>query len=436
MPTVSYFLGTNLGTVGMPKSIGKKHGRDLLTDLHVKAFKGPGRLNDGAGLSLSVTRMGFARWIYRYTYGGKPAELMLGSWPATSLKQARLRRNAARDLLQNGQDPRSALSAKARKRQQAVAAGVPTFGEYVETHLQHLQPTLKDKKARQPWELALRVYAKPLHDRRLNDITALDVASVLRPLWTTKKETARRLRWRLESVLAAAIVTGYREKDQQGNPITQRNPAAWADNLAELPGFKAKDRASKMAPKHHSAMPYGDVPAFIARLKSMENMSARALELAILTSARTSEVIGMRWDEIDQQAALWTLPASRMKAGREHVVPLTAEALAAIAAIPKMNASPFVFSGVDAGTHMSNMALLMLLRRMEVPFTAHGFRSSFRTWAAECTQFPREIAELALAHTVGSEVERAYSRSTLLEKRRALAMEWARYLYAASKQRV
>ena len=407
----------------MAKKVGVKHGVNLLTDAAVRAFKGPGRLNDGAGLSLVVTRDGFRRWIYRFTFGGKQRDLFLGS--TLTLKAARVQRDKAKAVLASGYNPADTLSAKARKMQQAVAAGVPTFGTFADTYLTDLSPTLKDAKARQPWELALKVYAKPLHDQRLNTITSTDVAAVLRPIWQTKKETARRLRWRLEAVFSAAAVAGYREKDATGQVITVRNPAAWKGNLDQLPGFKAK--AGATAETHHAAMDYRAVPAFMAQLRGMEGLAAKALELAILTAARTGEAIGCRWNELDLEAGLWTIPAARMKAGRAHEVPLSKPALDLLKAMPHYEASPYVFPGTNSTKHLSNMALLMLLRRAGLKVTAHGFRSSFRTWAAECTTFPREIAEMALAHRVGTDVERAYNRTTLIERRRALADAWAAY---------
>lgn len=418
----------------MAKPVGVKHGTNLLSAMQVQAFKGPGRLNDGAGLSLSVTANGYRRWIYRYSFGGSQRDLFLGSATKLALKQARALRDKARSQLVDGLDPAESMSARARKKQEAIAAGIPSFGDFIEDHLTDLEPTFKNAKARKPWELALKVYAKPLHGQRMNAITTTEVAKVLRPIWHSKKETARRLRWRLESVFASAIVAGYRDKDARGQIIQQRNPAAWKDNLEQLPGFKGKPQEE--ATRHHASMPYQDVPAFLGQLRGMEGLSAKALELAILTASRTGEVIGARWDEIDLEARTWTLPASRMKARRSHVVPLTKPALRLLKELPRMEASAFVFPGVTAKKHMSNMALLMLLRRMEIEFTAHGFRSSFRTWASECTQFPREIAEMALAHQVGSDVERAYNRTTLLEKRRALADAWAAYCEPASGSKV
>jgi integrase len=409
----------------MAKPAGVKHKTNALTDTQVKAFRKPGRLNDGAGLSLSVTANGYRRWIFRYSYGGSQRDLFLGSASKLALKQARSLRDKAKGLLADGFDPSEILTARARKKQEAIAAGVPTFGDFVDGHLTDLSPTFKNDKARQPWELALRVYARPLHAQRINAITATDVAKVLRPIWHSKLETARRLRWRLESVFAAAIVAGYRDKDGRGELIQQRNPAAWKDNLEQLPGFKG--RPHERTAKHHSSMPYQEVPAFLSQLRAMEGLSPRALELAILTACRTGETIGARWDEIDLAARTWAIPASRMKGHRAHVVPLSKSAARLLKELPRMEASPFVFPGLTAGKHLSNMVLLMLLRRMKCSYTAHGFRSSFRTWASECTQFPREIAELALAHQVGSDVERAYNRTTLLEKRRALADAWAAY---------
>jgi integrase len=417
----------------MAKRVGERHKTNALTDVQVRAFKKPGRLNDGAGLSLSVTANGYRRWMFRYSYGGVQRDLFLGSAAKLVLKQARNMRDKARSILADGLDPAESLSATARKKQEAVAAGIPTFGEFAAEHLRDLSPTFSNNKARQPWELALKVYAAPLHSQRINTITTTDLANLLRPFWHSKRETARRLRWRLEAVFASAIVAGYRDKDGRGQLIQQRNPAAWKDNLEQLPGFKNTVQRAEV--KHHAAMPYQHVPGFLGRLRGMDGQSARALELAILTACRTGEIIGARWEEIDLEQSLWTIPAARMKARRNHIVPLSRPALRLLKNLPRLNASPFVFPGPTEQKHMSNMALLMLLRRMDCKFTAHGFRSSFRTWASECTQFPKEIAEMALAHQVGSEAERAYNRTTLVEKRRALAETWSNYceLDAAGK---
>ena len=233
----------------MVKQAGVKHGANLLSAVEVKSFTRKGRLNDGAGLSLSVDGRGYRRWIFRYTFDDKARELFLGTDKRLTLAQARTQRDKARAQIADGMDPADALSATSRKRRQAVSGGVPTFESFVESYLRDLEPSFKNPKAKQPWLLALNVYAKPLHGLRLNAVTTSDVASVLRPVWQAKPETARRLRWRLEAVFASGVVSGFRNKDPRGQIIQQRNPAAWVDDLEQLPGFK--NASTKRAEGHH-----------------------------------------------------------------------------------------------------------------------------------------------------------------------------------------
>ena len=395
-----------------------------LTEFAVKSFKGPGRLADGDGLYLVINLNGSRRWIFRFSFGGKQQELAIGPQAKLTLAEARQRAARARQKLLDGQDPAESLSARGRRQNETAKAGVPTFGELSRSYIEEtLAPTFKNPKARKPWELSLNVYAADLHALRINAIKTSDIASVLRPIWHTKPETARRTRWRIEAIFAAGIVSGYRDKDPKGEIIVQRNPAAWKDNLDRL---LKSGRAHKQA-THHPAMPYADVPAFLAELRQREAPAARALEMLILTATRTSETLGARWSEFDLDKGIWTLPADRMKAGREHVVPLAGRVVEIIKALPQYAASPFLFPGLrPAEQPLSNMACLMLLRRMDRSnVTSHGFRSSFRDWAGEATNAPSDIAELCLAHQVGSATQRAYARSDLLEKRKALMQQWA-----------
>jgi integrase len=254
----------------------------------------------------------------------------------------------------------------------------------------------------------------PLRAKPVDTIATDDVLAVLKPIWTTKAETASRVRGRIEKVLDAAKAKGFREGE---------NPARWRGHLDHL-----LPRPSKLARGHHAAMPYEGVAAFIAELRKREATSAMALELCILTAARSGEILGMRWAEIDLDKKIWTVPAGRMKAGREHRVPLSPRAVAIVRQLEKLKAGDFVFAGQARNKPLSNMAMEMVLRRMKIEdATVHGFRSSFRDWAGNVSSFPREITETALAHVIGDKAEQAYRRSDALEKRGKLMVAWASY---------
>jgi integrase len=263
--------------------------------------------------------------------------------------------------------------------------------------------------------MTLTTYAAPLRSMRLDDIATADVLAVLQPLWQTKAETASRLRGRIERVLDAARARGLRSGE---------NPARWRGHLDAL--LPPRHRLTR---GHYAAMPYDEVPSFIGRLRASESVSGLALEFLILTASRTGEVLGARWDEIDVDAELWTVPAARMKAGREHRVPLSARALAILQTVEKVRTGEHVFPGQRRGRPLSVMALAMVLRRLKLEnVTVHGFRSAFRDWCGEATAFPRDVAEAALAHTVGDMTERAYRRGDALEKRRKLMAAWAAFI--------
>ena len=262
----------------------------------------------------------------------------------------------------------------------------------------------------------LATYAAPLRTMPVDTVSTDDVLSVLKPIWTEKPETASRVRGRIEKVLDAAKAKGFRAGE---------NPARWRGHLDHL-----LPRPSKLTRGHHAAMPYEEVPAFIASLRERDALAAVALELCILTAARSGELLGMRWDEIDLQNAVWSLPAGRMKAGRPHRVPLSTRAVAILRKLEKSKRGEFVFAGHAPGRPLSNMAMDMLLRRMNVDVTVHGFRSSFRDWAGNETPSPREVVETALAHVIGDKAEQAYRRSDALEKRRKLMEAWAAYCTA------
>jgi integrase len=277
-----------------------------------------------------------------------------------------------------------------------------TFGEAADALIESMAPSWRNEKHKAQWGMTLRVYCEPIRNKPVSDVTTDDVLWVLKPIWRSKAETASRLRGRIERVLDYAKTHGMRSGE---------NPARWRGHLdAALP------RRQKLTRGHHKAMPYEAVPAFLSALRNMEGVSPRALEFTILTAARTGEVIGARWEEVDLEARLWVLPASRTKAGREHRVPLSARASAIIAALEEVRVSGYVFPSVRRDKPLSNMAMEAVLRRMKQDVTVHGFRSAFRDWVGEETDFPREVAEAALGHIVGDAVERAYRRGTRWRK--------------------
>jgi integrase len=368
-----------------------------------------GRHADGGGLYLVVDKSGAKRWVFLFRWLKKLKEMGLGGVTAVPLAKAREQAAACRAQLAAGINPIVARrSAKAES---------PTFGAFADAFIATKEAEWRNAKHQYQWRMTLSTYAKPLRAKFVSEITTLDVLATLKPLWTTKSETASRLRGRIEAVLDAARAAGHR---------TAENPARWRGHLDKL-----LPRPRKLARGHHAAMPYVELPAFITRMREREAVAARALEFVILTAARSGEVLGMIWAELDLEAKLWVVPETRMKAGREHRVPLSDQALKVIERLPALNqgdnSEAYVFPGHRKGRPLSNTAMEMLLRRMELNITTHGFRSSFRDWAGDRTHFPREVAEAALAHTVGDETERAYRRGDALAKRRELMDAWAQY---------
>lgn len=371
---------------------------------------GAGRHGDGGGLCLVVDPSGARRWIVRVVVKGQRnangaplrTDFGLGGADIVTLNQARDRALEYRRMAKQGLNPRF-----------NATRAIPTFEEVArQVHIDRM-PTWKNEKHGAQWINTLRDYAFPKIGRMpVDSVGQPEVLMCLSPIWTDKHETARRLSQRIKVVLDVAKSKGFRSGE---NPVTAIHEAR------VLPKVKAK-------PKHHKAMAWQDVPAFYADLKARDAMAAKALMFTCLTGSRTSEVLMMRWDEVDSQARLWTCPADRMKGGVVHRVPLTDEMLAIIEPLRAMQ-SDYVFEGQKRHKPLSNMALLMLLRRMQVEgVTVHGFRSTFRDWASEVAEAPREVAEMSLAHKVGSDVERAYARSDLLEKRRLLMAQWSQYV--------
>jgi integrase len=376
---------------------------------------GAGRHGDGNGLYLVVDPSGARRWIVRVVVKGQKnkkgaplrTDFGLGGADIVTLNQARERALEYRRMAKQGLNPRF------NERQE-----VPTFEEVAQqVHIDRM-PTWKNAKHGAQWINTLRDYAFPKIGRMpVDSIDQPEVMMCLSPIWTAKHETARRLSQRIKIVLDVAKSRGFRSGE---NPVTAIKDAQ------VLPKVKAK-------PKHHMAMRWQDVPDFYAILKTKNAMSAKALMFTCLTGSRTGEVLGLRWAELDFEQRLWICPAERMKTGEEHRVPLTVETLAIIEPL-MVNQSEFVFEGQKRHHPLSNMSMLMLLRRMKVEgVTVHGFRSTFRDWAAEEANAPREVAEKSLAHSVGSEVERAYARSDLLEKRWTLMQMWSQYVTSQCK---
>ena len=368
-------------------------------------IKTPGRHSDGGGLYLSIDLSGRRRWVFMYTRDGKRTELGLGGGRDLTLANARKEAGTLRTILASGGDPRAAREKQERQ----------TFGEVADAYVEAMRPSWRNAKHAAQWTMTLTKYAAPIRPRMVETISTREILEVLQPLWQRTPETAERLRGRIENVLDAAKAKGLR---------TGENPARWRGHLDQL--LPKRQRLSR---GHHAALPYVEMPSFIAHLRGREATAARALEFAILTAARSGEVLGASWAEIDLEGAMWVVPAARMKAGREHRVPLSVPVLELLRGLDaeKAKLSDPVFPSSKGGKPLSSMAMAMLLRRMGSAVTAHGFRSAFRDWASETTGFPHEVCEMALAHTIGNKAEAAYRRGDLFNKRRGLMDAWASY---------
>lgn len=406
-----------------------------LTAKQIENLTVAGTYEDGDGLRLLIKPNGKKYWVLRFQLSGKRREMGLGTYPAIGLKEARQNSSDKRRLLRDGIDP---LQARDDERAAQVAAEQQhknksiTFQDVSVDYIEAHRAGWKNVKHAQQWTNTLATYAAPIiGDLATNQITTEHILEILKPIWGSKAETASRVRNRIELVLDAAKARGLREGE---------NPARWRGHLDKLlpPSSKAKRT------QNHPALPYSKLPRFIHALNSIEGQSAYALKMTILTACRTSEVLAADWHEIDLKAKLWLIPAERMKAGKAHTVPLSDPLVALLNGLPRINDSSLLFPGARKGRPISNMAMLMTLRRMDQKdledggkgwrgcddrvITAHGFRSTFRDWAAECTLHAREVCEMALAHVVASGAEAAYWRSDLLEKRRVLMADWADYV--------
>jgi integrase len=377
----------------------------------------PRRHGDGGCLYLQVNGPDRGAWVFMVKRGGKQRPIGLGSVRDVPLKDARELADACHQAVRKGRDPRTVV---------AEASGEMTFDTTARELIESMAPGWRNAKHRAQWSMTLLGempdkdgnrkktrydYCAPIRNRPMSKLTTEDALRVLKPLWQTRPETANRLRGRCERVWDFAKARAH---------CSGENPFRWRGHLnAVLPP------RARLTRGHHKAMPFAEVPAFVGRLRAMQGVAPRALEFAILTAARSGEVLGARWDEIDFKAKLWMVPATRMKAGKEHRVPLSDRAVAILDELHQARVSDFVFPGFKRGGPLSNMALEAVLRRAEIDVTTHGFRSSFRDWAGDSTAFARDVVEAALAHAIENKTEAAYRRSDALEKRRALMAAWA-----------
>jgi integrase len=384
-----------------------RHPHKALTALKINRLNQPGRYADGNGLYLVVDPSGAKRWVLRTVVQGKRRDIGLGGLRLVSLSDARLKALEYRKMARDGGNPIEA------RRQARVT--VPTFSEAANRTVEQHRANWKNPKSVSAWNNTLTTYVYPAFgEKSVDQIETSDVLRALSPIWLAKPETARRIRRRIAVVMDWAKAAGYRTGD---------NPVEGVDR--GLPRHTEKRG-------HFVAIPYADVPEFVRMIPSLPtNLFARlGLEFLILTAARTNEVLRAEWSELDLDKAVWTVPAERMKAGRAQRVPLAERALALLRAAQESGGdSNYIFPGRKSDEPMSNMVFLMMLRRMGATFTAHGFRSAFRDWAAECTNFPREVCEMALAHSIKDKTEAAYRRGDLFEKRRELMIAWASELH-------
>ncbi len=404
--------------------------KKLTKDLVARKSRVPGVYGDGGGLYLRVFSPTAASWVFRYMLHKKAHEISLGPYPEISLPEAREKAEESRRQKTRGEHPKSRLATLRASRGVYDA----TFKKCAESYIDAKETQWRNEKHRHQWRSTLATYVYPIiGDKPVSEIDTAMVADVLqqkvslkdpatgktveRSLWDAKRETASRVRQRIEAVLDRAKALKLRSGE---------NPATWRDNLAHVGLAK---RSKSVDVEHHAALAYADLPDFVAELRRESGTAARALEFAILTAARTGEVIGARWDEIDMDGATWTIPAVRMKAKKEHRIPLPEPALALVREQRKLAAGhEHVFPGMAPRKPISNMSMLMLLRRMKRDdLTVHGFRSSFRDWTAERTTFPREVCEHALAHSLPDKTEAAYQRGDLFEKRAKLMEAWGTF---------
>ncbi|MEE7479052.1 integrase [Methylobacterium hispanicum] len=383
-----------------------------LTAKQVENIAEAGKYEDGEGLRLLVDKSGNKRFIFRYQFEGRRREMGLGGYPAVSLKGARDAAAAVRVQLSQRVDPLASRQA-AEEAERLERSKSRTFEECAQEYIAAHSPSWKNEKHRQQWRNTLATYAYPtIGEKPVQEVSTADVLAILKPIWLTKAETASRVRNRIELVLDAARAQGLR---------TGENPAQWRGHLDKL----LPKRSQAQAVKHRPAMPWDDVPAFMTLLSGRRSGAARALRFTILTACRSTEVLHATWAEFDLKGRVWTIPGERMKANKPHRVPLT-DAMLEVLELQRGHDDTWVFPGWREGRPFSNMAMVKVMRDANLGhFVPHGFRSTFRDWSAECTMFPRDVCEMALAHAIENRVEAAYRRGDLFEKRRALMEAWS-----------
>jgi integrase len=384
-----------------------------MTVRQVETLTKPGRHSDGGGLYLSISGDGRRRWVFMYTWRGRQREAGVGSAArgGVTLKAAREKAAKGRALIKSDVDPIAEWN-------KPDAEVVPTFGKAADDYLAVHEGDFRHDKHKRQWRMTLTRYCEPIRSTPVDAIDTEAVLSVLKPLWTRARETASRLRGRIEAILDAAKARGFID----GN---QANPARWRGHLDKL-----LPKRGKLTRGHYAAMPYVEVPTFVSCLRERPRTAARALEFCILTAARSNEARAARWDEIDFGGKVWTIPAARTKAAREHRVPLSGRTVEILREMEAAKTSDYVFPGRSPARPLSTMGFELLLRRLKPRYTTHGFRSSFRDWAGNETHFPRELAEHALAHVIGDKAEQAYRRSDALARRRELMDAWAKHCVA------
>jgi integrase len=387
-----------------------------LTDRTIRAIKKQGLTSDGNGLYLQVSRSGTKSWLFRFMMDGRSREMGLGSLHTVSLSEARDEAQECKKTLREGIDPIEERKSRLQATK-SLNIPMPTFQKCAEDYIRAHSASWKNAKHAKQWGSSLATYAYPvLGLLQVNAVDRSFIMRVLEPIWRNKTETAQRLRARIENILDWARVQGFREGE---------NPALWRGHLDKL----LPKPSSVKKVKHLAALPYVQISGFMSELRGREALSALALRLIILTATRSGEARGAKWTEFDLTKAIWTIPAERMKAEKEHIIPLCKEALSIIQSIPRIAGSEYLFTGTRSGKPLSDAVFKKLMERMGVTgITTHGFRSTFRDWAAEQTSFPREVIESALAHQLKDKAEAAYFRSNLLDKRRELMNKWSDYI--------
>lgn len=393
-----------------------------LTPLTVSRKREPGRYADGGGLYLQVSPAKTKSWLFRFMLTGRAREMGLGPVDIVTLAEAREAARGCRKLLLGGVDPIEARRAE-RQQNRTATAKLITFRECAEKYIAAHEGSWRNAKHRSQWKSTLETYAYPtIGDLAIAAVDTTLVIGIIEPLWSTKPETAGRVRGRIESVLDWARVREYRQGE---------NPARWKGHLDHL--LPKRSKVARV--RHHPALPYPDLPKFMKELRARSGLTARALEFTILTVARTGATIGATLDEVDVKAKVWTVPAERTGAkitGEDPKrVPLSARAVTILKALPREEGNPHLFVGAKAGKALSNMAMLELMREMRPGYVPHGFRSTFKDWCSETTHHPNEVSEAALWHVVADKVEAAYRRGELFEKRRAMMSDWAAYCASA-----